>query len=162
MSFENNGRSSSCPIRHLTPCSPISDNIFLCGKSYLTDDYYPNTSESNNKNTDCYSSNDSNEGEIPSLNKMLAQCATRNRWTRLSVYELLCILRENGFSLPKDARTLLKTPRKIPVERKCGGDYAYYGIFKGIKSSLCEKNVGKVIKLSINIDGIPLFKSSNT
>ena len=146
----------------------VTDDIFL-SDDYLTDEYYPNTSsESEGDITDLYCSDGysdddySDVGEISLLHKKLAQCATRNRWTRSSVNELLSILRENDSSLPKDARTLLKTPRKIPKEQKCGGDYAYYGLCKGIKSVLNDKNcVSNVIKLSINIDGIPLFKSSS-
>nr|XP_047133576.1 uncharacterized protein LOC124811643 [Hydra vulgaris] len=164
------GNCSSSPIRSINDDgeslerNDLTDDIFLTD-DYLTDEYYPNTSsESEVEITDLYSSDDysDNEGEIPLLNKRLAQCATRNRWTRSSVNELLSILRENGSSLPKDARTLLKTPRKIAKEIKCGGDYAYYGIYKGIKSVLDDKScAGNVIKLSINIDGIPLFKSSS-
>ncbi|XP_065666461.1 uncharacterized protein LOC136087499 [Hydra vulgaris] len=74
----------------------MSDNIFLCDNAYLTDDYYPNSSELDSNNTYCYSSDGSNEGEMSSLDKKLAHCATRNCWTRSSVNELLSILCESG------------------------------------------------------------------
>lgn len=47
---------------------------------------------------------------------------------------------------------------------KCGGHYAYFGIASGIlkllsqNPGICEDN----IDLCFNIDGVPLFKSSNT
>lgn len=94
----------------------------------------------------------------------LAAWATRNHCTRSSLNDLLNILRKQGQKLPKDARTLLETPRAIEIENKCGGQYTYFGIEKGLRSILSNQahvEEDKVISLKINIDGIPLFKSNN-
>ena len=64
--------------------------------------------------------------------------------------------------VPKDARTLLKTPTRIETYEKCSGDYAYFGISNGIRSVINEHNSNNnVLSLSINIDGVPLFRSSS-
>eukprot|EP00795_Rhopilema_esculentum_P001396 gene1396-15808_t len=96
----------------------------------------------------------------------LASWAARNRCSREATNELLDILRRNGhFSLPKDSRTLLHTPRDIQSQKRCRGEYAYFGLEAGIRRvltsnpSFCREY--RTIKLNINIDGVPLFKSSN-
>ena len=78
--------------------------------------------------------------------------------------DLLRILVSHGNdSLPIDARSLLNTPRSVQVERLYDGDFYYFGLRQNIleqfqkypKLADCEK-----IKLIINIDGVPLSKSS--
>lgn len=59
-----------------------------------------------------------------------------------------------------------KTTRSITVEDKCGGQYKYFGLELGIKN-IVQDNEDFVspslnsIYLKVNIDGIPLFKSSS-
>jgi hypothetical protein len=91
--------------------------------------------------------------------------ASANKCQHRSLNELLDILRQQGHELPKDARTLLETPRDVPVLTKCGGQYIYFGIEQGIIKNLSkyQKNAQHLnsIELVINIDGLPLFKSSS-
>ena len=63
--------------------------------------------------------------------------------------------------MPKDRRTLLRTKSSIPSLKKCGGDYIYIGIEKGIRCKIAHGYSENVINLKFNIDGIPLFKSSS-
>ena len=111
------------------------------------------------------SDSDSDSGnplhEIP-LGQKIAACAIRNRWSRESVNELLDILRDEHVELPKDARTLLRTPRDIGIYQKCGGEYCYFGIQKGIEQILLQNRYdhSNILKLVFNIDGLPLFKSA--
>lgn len=58
-----------------------------------------------------------------------------------------------------DCLTLLATPHQKTTESKCGGNYKYYGLEEGIRGflSLMDSND---VHLTVNIDGIPLFKSS--
>ena len=81
--------------------------------------------------------------------------------TRESLNDLLCILRKQGHQLPKDARTVLNTPRTVPLVDKCNGQYKYFGIKTGILHSLDHSLSfdNDAIELCINIDGLPLFKS---
>lgn len=59
-----------------------------------------------------------------------------------------------------------KTPRSITVEEKCGGQYKYFGLEFGIRNviednqNFISQNLNS-INLKINIDGVPLFKSSS-
>ena len=100
------------------------------------------------------------------LRKKLATWATKNKCQRGAVDELLGILREEGHSsLPKDSRTLLATPRDVPTLERCGGQYIYLGLERGIRDILSENpsfiRNNNTIQLKINVDGLPLFKSTN-
>ena len=58
-----------------------------------------------------------------SFSAALATWAVETNCTRWGLNYLLSILRDKGLTeLPKDARTLLKTPRSIPKVAKSGGD----------------------------------------
>ena len=47
-----------------------------------------------------------------------------------------------------------------------GGKFFYFGIEKGIRQSLMKENISikseSFLQLQVNVDGIPIFKSSNT
>ena len=64
--------------------------------------------------------------------------------------------------LPNDARTLLRTPRDIATYQKCGGEYCYFRIQKGIEQILLQNRYdhSNILKLVFNIDLLPLFKSA--
>jgi hypothetical protein len=69
-------------------------------------------------------------------------------------------------SLPKDARTLLGSYTQsfsVDVKNISGGSYHYFGIENTILPLLKKSTeaVNDFIDLHINIDGIPLFKSTN-
>lgn len=75
--------------------------------------------------------------------------------------KLLTILKLCGFnSLPKDSRTLLKTPKHVLIERKAGGHLWYNGIEKEIRNIFMKITHHLSIELNVSIDGLPLFKSS--
>ena len=101
------------------------------------------------------------------LSKQLAVWATKNSITRSATNELLEILRQQGLYLPKDARTLLGTPQGVQIAEKCGGTYHYFGTECNIVNVL-KQNPDFIrkdeysISMTINIDGIPLFKSIKT
>lgn len=68
--------------------------------------------------------------------------------------------------LPKDARTLLGTQKKVTVVKICNGEYYHFGVVNGLQNILgrisnFSENL-KTLALQFNIDGIPLFKSSRT
>jgi len=81
---------------------------------------------------------------------------------------LLKLLHEYHPTLPIDARTLLKTPdtRTLNVKQIPGGNYYHFGIANGhqnlFEQGYIDSNQGhREISLQINIDGLPLFKSTN-
>ena len=80
-----------------------------------------------------------------------------------AVSDLLKILRVcPGLEfLPKDCRTLMKTPRSTEIREIEPGQYAHFGISKGVAKVLKEFRIQDSITLNVNVDGIPLYGSSN-
>lgn len=75
-------------------------------------------------------------------------------------------MRSENLSVPKDCRTLLKTPTfSSSIVNIPPGEYIHFGIEKGIlhimHQSMLSQNLD-VLPLMINIDGLPLCKSSNS
>lgn len=105
---------------------------------------------------------DEDEGEMPSLFSELAQWAIQHSIRQSALNGLLTILKPFVTdALPKDARTLLKTPKAI-VTSPMGVDGAYWhfglenclsGYFDNLAESL-------ELHLSFNIDGLPIGSSS--
>lgn len=129
-----------------------------------------NSSDDDQQTHHCHvggGSDDAEESVVAnSLQQDLASWVSKNKCTREATNELLDLLRNHGhITLPKDSRTLLQTPRIIQSVEKCGGQYVYFGVEKGIHKTLTNHSLFCInnsdIKLMFNIDGIPLFKSSN-
>lgn len=64
-----------------------------------------------------------------------------------------------------DARTLLQTPRKTEQIFQLGdGEYCHFGLERAVKSMMRDNEIeGKPnnhLKLAINVDGLPIFKST--
>ncbi|KAL7388997.1 hypothetical protein ABVT39_024663 [Epinephelus coioides] len=104
------------------------------------------------------------EDKQPNLRKDLASWATSTKQAHNSVNELLNILRKHGRNLPKDARTLLQTPRHVESMENCSGQYIYLGLESSIVASaqVERPSITGTVLLDINIDGVPLHKSSQT
>lgn len=82
--------------------------------------------------------------------------------------ELLRILRKHGHTeLPCDVRALVNTPRNasVNIKRMGNGRYAHFGLTSALERSIkiysqfIETNK---IKININVDGLPISKSSNS
>lgn len=79
------------------------------------------------------------------------------------VNSLLILLQPFFPSLPKDARTLLNTSSTYNISCIADGKYHHFGIEAGIKNRLskCETlQQNDEIFLQVNVDGLPLFKST--
>ena len=102
---------------------------------------------------------DTAEGD--DLGERTASWAIKYNCNRDCTNDLLKILREKGHDLPKDCRSLFNTPRIVKYKEKCGENYLYLGIMSGVVQILDSISL-KVneISLDVNIDGLPLFKSS--
>lgn len=100
-----------------------------------------------------------------SLQEELCVWASQNNVTRQALISLLDLLRKVGHDLPKDARTVLQTPRSVVTVEKCGGKYSYFGLASCLERTLSDNRdfirENEAIRLIVNVDGIPLFKSSN-
>ena len=82
-----------------------------------------------------------------------------------AVSSLLKLLQQYHPELPKDARTLLNTTTNFEISQVAGGFYHHFGMQKSVLKCLHQnfKNLSMVesATLQLNIDGLPLFKSSN-
>lgn len=136
--------------------------------NYVTDaiDVHLDDSE-NGAETSTYSDNQSASDidNVPNLIEDLSGWATRNGRTRSALNDLFFELRKQGLRVPKDARTFLQTPRGVNTVQKLGGDYLYLGIesdiLKVISTHLEYLRSNNEVILTFNVDGVPLFKSSN-
>ena len=151
---------------------PESNDSLCSNEAYVSDHRSVSVESSSEESdfgfTDTVESSDTSDSDPESQQTVkgkLASWSARHNLTKSSVDELLGMLREEGLSLPKDGRTLLQTPRSVDSEDKCGGKYIYYGLENGlvkVLGHLSAVTLSKLetIKLNVNIDGVPLFKSS--
>jgi len=111
------------------------------------------------------SSEDSSEDEI-SLDEDLGKWVNQFNIPHNAVRDLLAKLRPYHSTLPKDPRTLLKTKTDYNIVNLAGGSYYHFGTENSILVELQsnpELDIAAVqnVTLQLNIDGLPLFKSSN-
>jgi hypothetical protein len=84
-----------------------------------------------------------------------------------AVNKLLPLLQRAGHKLPSTATTLLKTIKEVPVTIKSNMDYVYLNVDSQLEKCynalpIDMKNHLTELDISLNIDGLPLFKSSRT
>lgn len=101
----------------------------------------------------------------------LATWAIENRISHQGVRSLLTWMASNRIEgLPKDPRTLLKTPRTVDITASMHGKEKHYffhfGLIKTLehllKHTLDMVDSDTVLKLQLNIDGMPPYKSTGT
>lgn len=91
----------------------------------------------------------------------LAMWAVTCRVPHATLGKLLEVLKRcSNINVPKDPRTLLKTPIKNHIIEVSCGKYQHYGIERGIKNVLAGLNtpltLPSVLKIGINIDDVPI------
>ena len=99
--------------------------------------------------------------------KQLREWALQHNMSHMAVTDLLHILVKVPVpGIPTSARTLLKTERNTDVKKKAGGDYYYFGVRETLQAIADQMKVAGdgcgTLSLQLNIDGLPLFKSSRT
>lgn len=110
------------------------------------------------------SPSDSDDGD---LGEALAAWAVSENIPHSALGKLLKILQSHHASLPADPRTLLKTKRSeaMDVKNKAGGTYYHFGILPSMTATLeahqSALSEGMCLELQVNVDGLPLFKSSS-
>ena len=108
---------------------------------------------------------------LPEMHNQLAKWKTENpSVTQAALSSLLCILQPHFSTLPKDARTLMNTSSTSATVKEIpsisGGSYHHFGIEIRLKNDLDENPSFSTTpitntNLQCNMDGLPLFKSSN-
>ncbi len=189
-SIHNNSQDSDAnrPIEnegstHEVPCQNRTD------QHEISEDEYENRSENGSSHPSVSSSDESDGDDIlgnplfesddsdidetcnyengNGISIQLSNWAVANRITHTALKELLKILTPMHPSLPADPRTLLSTRKVDGIVAISGGWYYHFGIAEGILAKLSSSHVkladdeNQKITLQVNIDGLPLFKSSN-
>lgn len=125
------------------------------------------TSNSNNNNINYFPNNDNSDNN-PSLKQKLQKWISDFHVSHNCINSLLSILRSEGLNLPKDARTLLKTPKACDhsIINIHPGSYIHLGVEFMLTKILAlniehiEQNIS--IQLGLNVDGFPLTSSSKS
>ena len=108
--------------------------------------------------------NENHVNQPKNFQEELRLWAVKHNISLLAVSDLLKLYAKHhpDSNLPKDARTLLKTKRKIICEDFGNNDsFAYLGLEKGITQLLQHtKSSSRTLNLIINIDGTPLHNST--
>jgi len=137
-----------------------------------------NNDESDNLSSSSSSLSEQSESHIPqhpqkhshlSLASDLCQWANEFRINQNAVTSLLHVFSKHGHNnLPGDARTLLNTPRSgtYKINNLSTGQYVHYGLLKALTS--IAKHFPHAFRylntmnLDLNIDGLPIAKSSKS
>uniref|UniRef100_A0A1Y1LR20 Transposase domain-containing protein n=1 Tax=Photinus pyralis TaxID=7054 RepID=A0A1Y1LR20_PHOPY len=104
------------------------------------------------------------------FSRQLARWAVTHEIPQVALNDLLKVLRTNfDVSLPCDSRTLLHTPRVIKNQLRIvdPGHYYHFGLLNCITKllSICKPTLlcnYSTIEVCINIDGLPISKSSGS
>ena len=103
-----------------------------------------------------------NESNSRSMRHNLVNWAIDFNIKQNAVTSLLQILHSHlDCDLPRDARTLLQTPRSVEVMQMGSGEFVYLGLQRIIENIIIEEPRNTLINLLINIDGLPISRSSN-
>ncbi|KYQ51475.1 hypothetical protein ALC60_09420 [Trachymyrmex zeteki] len=94
----------------------------------------------------------------------LQRWTIKNNITHVALNELISLIQCKYPELPKDARTLLGTPRMVNTNVVSPGYYYHFGLSNCIETLLsrCSFQNLHCIEVNINIDGLPLCKSSSS
>lgn len=99
--------------------------------------------------------------QCESVPERIKNWAIEHRIQKRALNSLLKILISMGFkNICSDSRTLLRTPRSVPISQMGSGKFWYNGIAKCLNSIYSNVEEDTDVKLNVNIDGLPLFNSS--
>ncbi|CAH0551339.1 unnamed protein product [Brassicogethes aeneus] len=154
-SIKNNSKNTPIDIPPLIPKTLNS--------LQLRQDFFPSCrftlSESNNQTNQVYDKNEL-------LKSDLRKWTIDHNISHSAINALLKILNKNmENALPTDVRTLVQTPKNISKEFEQLSEnqtYVHFGFKEGLTRSIKTyfKNYPQSVKININVDGLPLTKSS--
>lgn len=103
-----------------------------------------------------------NENSESALKIKIRDWANKHRISKCAIDDLLSVLISCGIdSVPRNHRTLQRTPTNIVINDVGGGQFWYNGLGKCIEHIFCNLDRDIRISLNFNIDGLPLYKSSS-
>lgn len=149
--FENVGVKACADLDGLNSSSTVSnDNEYRWADS-------SNYSASSDSDSVC-----SNYDKKEKFRENIRKWAIEKNIAHTALRDLSKIINEFiPSTLPDDPRTILGTPRQITLKIIDGGEYWHNGIIINLqKILLCWEDAPETISLNINMDGLPIFKSS--
>lgn len=175
----NSNISSNKPILSNEPTSEIIENVLnismdanLSNDSDLEEINFASSSENENNEflplleQEFLNNNDDNtDTEKSNFKKFLTSWAVKENIAQASLRSLLKEIKQYTcvtchYDIPSDSRTLLCTP-STNIRNCDSGEYYHFGLLKAIENSCSSLSTNlNNIKISINIDGLPLAKSS--
>lgn len=166
--------NESAALTELNNESDELDNVMHAREELNTDqhnqceqminNYISDESDGGGNQTD---SDDEHVEDCDDLNDKLAKWSSHFNISHSAIHGLLTILHPYHPDLPKDPRTLLHTNTQYTITEINGGSYYHFGIGACITKELMMENSPisvadiETVSLQINIDGLPLFKSSS-
>lgn len=132
-----------------------------CEMNIITQSDNDHCNSTNNINY--YNSNNSTNNNIKEqFEDVLASWAVSYNVPHNAGNALLTILRKyTPYNFPLQMRSLLQTPRQTDIIKVCEGEYFHWGVDNVIQKMLAKCNEIESIDLLINIDDLPVGKSSN-
>lgn len=102
------------------------------------------------------------EENTPDLNlpKLINHWAIKHNITHSALTDLLHIMHNFHPELPLSSKTLLQTPVSINKKKLDTGEYCHISLTR-ILEYISKFYLGTTIEISFNIDGLPLFNSTN-
>ena len=143
------------------------NNIEVVDNDNLTDfflDFDDNISECEVSASESEQSGDNidfAESEV-NLENDLAEWMVKHKTTNESGNDLLKLLRKFHPHLPKDVRTLKRTPKQNNIVGMGGGSYVHFGLKNSIEKLINREDNINAVAIDIGIDGLPLSKSSSS
>lgn len=94
--------------------------------------------------------------------------ASNHSITHMAISDLMKVLNEEipNIKLPIDGRTVMDTPRQLDIvdDIALGGKYWHYGLERALCNAISNENTCEAVEkihVIVNIDGLPLYKSSS-
>lgn len=169
----NSKKSKSCSNANLEPSEssaismendPNDINVDVYETENLENevDYEVLYSEEDGEDMGDENSCETMTANINKLREKLCCWSIKHCISNVAVNEMLSIFRDCNINVPKDVRTLKKTPKDVVARPMGPGTYVHYGLSDALTDFLCiNKFELQTIELDVNIDGLPLFKSSS-
>lgn len=164
----HSGKDHECKEGEVQSAFP--ENINMPSDPFVEYDdferYFETVQYIDDDHNDTDDDDDSDDNDDNGVEALIAAWAVKHNITLSALSDIMQILHPLIPSLPKDPRTLLKTQTTYDVtELPSGGFYYHLGVKTAVVSKITE-NIAYAtdnphIRMQLNIDGLPLFKSTN-